>query len=188
MARKSESGESGESTPWVLSPDEVARKLHTLSDELALTPPQAGAVLQTSLDQLSNWRVVGDGPPFMKLGSGPKSPVRYRLGEIRKWLGERTFANTAMANVSRFGSLGNFLSTGEIQDFYLAAIDEAGDQWEFWESVERQLDIVEVKWLRMGDMLEGFRGQANRRYAEGEANDIGRETPIQQSPRKPRSF
>ncbi|MCY4753579.1 hypothetical protein [Pelomonas aquatica] len=164
---------SANDSPWLMSPEEVTRQLHTLSDELALTPPQTGAVLQTTTDQLANWRVTGEGPPFVKMGSGPKAQVRYPLGGVRKWRDERTFTNTSMANVSRFQSLGDFLSSGAIQDRYLVAIDEAGGLWDFWESVRRQLDIVEVRWMPMGDILDGFRQQANQRFAEAEADEIG---------------
>jgi hypothetical protein len=55
----------------------------------------------------------------------------------------------------------------------LVAIDEAGGLWDFWESVRRQLDIVEVRWMPMGDILDGFRQQANQRFAEAEADEIG---------------
>jgi len=164
---------SASDSPWLMSPEEVTRQLHTLSDELLLTPPQTGAVLQAATDQLANWRVTGEGPPFVKMGSGPKAQVRYPLGGVRKWRAERTFSNTSMANVSRFASLGGFLSSGSIQDFYLAAFDEAGGLWEFWESVRNELDIVEVRWMPMGDMLEGFRKQALQRHADAEAGGIG---------------
>ena len=156
-----------------MSPEEITRQLHSLSDELALTPPQTGAVLQTTTDQLANWRVTGKGPPFVKIGGGPKAQVRYPLGGVRKWRDERTFTSTSMANVSRFDSRGDFLSRGGIQDRYLVAIDDAGGQWEFWESVRRQLEIVDVHWLPMGEILEGFRKQAHQRFAEAEAGDIG---------------
>src|ERR1035437_9770934 len=57
-------------------------------------------------------RAMGDGPPFMKLGDGEKSPVRYELGEYRKWKAAHTYKNTSQLNVSRFSGLADFLSTG----------------------------------------------------------------------------
>lgn len=179
---------TSDESPWIMSPEEITQRLHTLSDELSMTPPQTGAVLQTTTEQLSNWRITGEGPPFIKMGPSPKSPIRYLLGEVRKWRAERMFANTSMANVCRFGSLGDFLSAGGIQDCYLAAIDESGDQWDFWESVRRELDIVEVRWMRMEDMLEGFRRQANGRHAQAEGDDVGAGIPDPKTPRKPRPF
>jgi hypothetical protein len=93
------------------------------------------AGMQTSTDQLSTMREVGDGPPFIKLGDGAKAPVRYHLGKLRKWLEEHAFLNTAMAHVSRFATMGDFLSQGSIMDGFIAAVDVAGDLFDFWESV-----------------------------------------------------
>jgi hypothetical protein len=161
-----------------MSPDAIVQELGLRSGELLLTPPQAAAILQTSVDQLSTMREVGDGPPFTKLGEGAKSPVRYHLGKLREWIDSHTFINTAMANVSRFAGIGDFLSRGSIVDSFIAAIDAGGDVFEFWESVDSQRDIVEVRWMRMDDMLEALRGQANRRHAEAEAEELGGKGPI----------
>lgn len=35
---------------------------------------------------LQAWRAAGKGPRFVKLGTGPRAPVRYRLSELRRWL------------------------------------------------------------------------------------------------------
>ena len=71
-----------------MSSDAIVREIGIRSGELLLTPPQAAAILQTSVDQLSTMREVGDGPPFIKLGDGAKAPVRYHLGKLRKWIEE----------------------------------------------------------------------------------------------------
>jgi hypothetical protein len=158
---------------WILTAEQIVTGLHGLSDELKLTPPQTAVVLQTTVEQLGAWRISGDGPPFVKLGEGPKAPVRYRLGTLRTWEAANTFSNTSMASVCRFGSLGDFLSRGCIQDDYLAAVEAPDVLWEFWESVRREVDIVEVKWMRMDEMLNRFRTEGNRRHAEREAYDLG---------------
>ena len=109
-----------------MPPDVIVQELGIRSGDLLLTPPQMAAILQTSNDQRSTMREVGDGPPFTKLGDGPKAPVRYHLGKARKWIEDHTFLNTAMVNVSRFGMMGDFLSKGSIMDSFIAAIDQAG--------------------------------------------------------------
>ncbi|MDY0747924.1 hypothetical protein SNE35_25710 [Paucibacter sp. R3-3] len=155
----------------------IAQELGIRTGELLLTPAQVAEMLQTNTDQLSTMREVGDGPPFTKLGDGKKAPVRYHLGKLRDWIEGHTFQNTSMLNVSRFHSLADFLGKGTIMDSYAAAIDADGDAFEFWESVDSQRDIVEVRWMRMHDMLEAFRMQANRRFAEAEAKEIGEKGP-----------
>lgn len=157
--------------------DAIVQELGIRSGEILLTPPQAAAIMQTSTDQLSTMREVGDGPPFTKLGDGAKAPVRYHLGKLRKWIEGHTFENTSMQGVSRFRSFADFMSTGSIMDIYAAAIDAAGDAFEFWESVDSGRDIVEVRWMRMDDMLDSFRAQANRRHAEAEAGELGGKGP-----------
>lgn len=46
-----------------------------------------------STKTLSNWRVSGFGPPFVKIGRA----VRYPLDDLRRWLRARTVRNTAEA-------------------------------------------------------------------------------------------
>lgn len=161
----------------VMPPDLIVQELGIRSGELLLTPPQMAAILQTSTDQLSTMREVGDGPPFTKLGDGPKAPVRYHLGKARKWIDGHTFLNTAMVNVSRFATLGDFLSKGSIMDSFIVAMDPTGDVFEFWESVDSQRDIVEARWMRMDHLLEAFRNQGSRRGGEAEADALGGRVP-----------
>jgi hypothetical protein len=42
-----------------------------------LTPQWVGEDLGVSNTTLAHWRVAGCGPKFVKLGPGPKAPVRY---------------------------------------------------------------------------------------------------------------
>lgn len=35
---------------------------------------------------LAAWRSQGRGPPYVKLGDRPKSPVRYRRADLEKYL------------------------------------------------------------------------------------------------------
>ena len=151
----------------------IAHELGIRTGEILLTPAQTAEILQTTPDQLSTMREVGDGPPFTKLGNGLKAPVRYHLGKLREWIEKHTFENTSMLNASRFQSLGDFLAKGAITDSYIAAIDANGDAFEFWESVDSQRDIVEVRRMRMDDMLDAFRKQALKRHADADAGEIG---------------
>jgi hypothetical protein len=166
-------GEVKKSAPWVMSTEEIVYKIHTLSDEFEMTPPQLAAVLQTTEDQLKTMRETGDGPPFTKLGDGVKSPVRYQVGPYRDWRTRHTFKNTSEMNVSRFGSMADFLSTGAMDDTYIIAKDRQGRVWEFWESIRQQADIAEVVWQPMDQILEGFRNSAGARSADREADEIG---------------
>lgn len=154
-----------------MQPDAIVRELGIRSGDLLLTPPQAAAIMQTTIDQLSTMREVGDGPPFTKLGKGSKAPVRYHLGKLRQWIEGRTFSNTQQA-VSRFAGLADLLAKGRIDDVFAVAIDEQGDAFEFWESVDSQRDIVEVAWLTMGDLLDRFRRQAHLRSSELEGDEL----------------
>lgn len=169
-------GEVKKSAPWVMSPEEIVYKIHTLSDEFEMTPPQLAAVLQTTDDQLKTLRETGDGPPFTKLGDGIKSPVRYQVGPFREWRNRHTFKNTSELNVSRFGSMADFLSTGAMDDTYIIAKDSNGRVWEFWESIRQQAEITQVIWQPMDQILEGFRKGAGARMAEREVADIGVDT------------
>lgn len=165
-------GEAKKTASWVMSPEEIVYKVHTLSDDFEMTPPQLAAVLQSTEDQLKTMRETGDGPPFTKLGDGVKSPVRYPLGPFREWRNRHTFKNTSQLNVSRFGSMADFLSTGAMNDTYIVAKDRQGRVWEFWESIRQQADITEVVWQPMDQILEGFRKSARARSSDRQARDI----------------
>jgi hypothetical protein len=51
-----------------------------------LTPEQVADMLQVHPGTLENWRVRGEGPAFLKLGSKRRSPIRYRRQDIDDWL------------------------------------------------------------------------------------------------------
>ncbi|MBK6650653.1 MAG: hypothetical protein IPG42_13740 [Betaproteobacteria bacterium] len=155
-----------------MAPEEIVSKIHTLSDEFELSPPQLAAVMQTTEDQLKTMRENGDGPPFGKLGGGVKSPVRYQLGTYREWRKRHTYNNTSEINVSRFSGMADFLSTGAMDDMYIVAKDSAGFQWEFWEGIRKQADIDHVMWLPMDVILEGFRKGAGARWSEKNAEEL----------------
>jgi predicted DNA-binding transcriptional regulator AlpA len=51
-----------------------------------LTPEQVAEMLQVHPGTLENWRVKGEGPPFVKLGGKRRSPVRYRRKDVEDWI------------------------------------------------------------------------------------------------------
>lgn len=57
------------------------------TDDPLLAEVSAGDVLGgISPKTLQAWRASGRGPRFVKLGTGPRAPVRYRLSELHRWL------------------------------------------------------------------------------------------------------
>jgi predicted DNA-binding transcriptional regulator AlpA len=63
------------------------------ADDELLTIEEAAAYVGLSPATLNNWRTgvrgVRGGPPWIPLHDGPKSPVRYRVGDVRAWLASR---------------------------------------------------------------------------------------------------
>lgn len=45
-----------------------------------------------SANRLRQWRVESRGPSFIKLGQGPKAPVRYRLEDIEEFEKDNYFS------------------------------------------------------------------------------------------------
>jgi hypothetical protein len=47
-----------------------------------LTEKQVSAITSIPMGTLRRWRCVGDGPPFIKMGNGPKARVKYDAVDI----------------------------------------------------------------------------------------------------------
>lgn len=47
-----------------------------------LTENEAAERLNFSIRTLQKWRHNGQGPAYIKLGDGPKAPVRYRIQDL----------------------------------------------------------------------------------------------------------
>jgi hypothetical protein len=164
----------------VMSGEQIVRDMHELSDETLLTPEQMASVMQATSETLKNMRATGDGPVFVKLGGGTKSPVRYPVGEYRKWRAAHTYKNTSQLSVSRFGGMADFLSNGMGGDEFIVAKDADGIQWDFWEAIKAKADIVDVQWKTMDEILDGFRHGAQARFARREKQEfeeIGKNAP-----------
>lgn len=63
-------------------------KLAPDSDEL-FNPKEVAAILRVHYVTLSKLRGRGDGPAFIKLGSGIRAPVRYRSSDIYNYLNRK---------------------------------------------------------------------------------------------------
>ena len=59
------------------------------SDEL-LTTREAAALCRMSKITLEMWRPKRKGPPFIKLGDGPRAAVRYSRSKLNEWLATRS--------------------------------------------------------------------------------------------------
>jgi predicted DNA-binding transcriptional regulator AlpA len=56
-----------------------------------LTPEVLAEYLGVPVGVLANWRYMGTGPRFIKLGA---KTVRYRESEVEDWLNKQTRAQT----------------------------------------------------------------------------------------------
>jgi len=64
-----------------------------------MTPKEAAAFLRLSVLTLSDLRVKGGSPRYVKTGR----LVRYRLKDLEAWIDSRTFGNTAEAKAEGVG-------------------------------------------------------------------------------------
>jgi predicted DNA-binding transcriptional regulator AlpA len=62
-----------------------------MSTIVLLTPRETAKHLRCSERKLERHRLVGDGPPFVKIGAA----IRYPLSELEKWLAERIQRSTS---------------------------------------------------------------------------------------------
>lgn len=51
-------------------------------DQHLITPAQLALRWGLSLHTLSQWRVAGTGPKFIRLGDGERPRIRYRMSDI----------------------------------------------------------------------------------------------------------
>lgn len=72
-----------------------------------LSNEQAARILGVKKNTLEIWRHKGKGPPFIKLGEHPSSPIRYQRSRVIAWVEARTFSSTSAATVSQRAQLHN---------------------------------------------------------------------------------
>jgi len=156
------------------SADEMAflAQADALPNELDLDPEQAAIILSVDTDWLRKKRQgsEGAGPPFRTLGDGEKAPVRYPLGELRKWRDERLYGNTRSArDGSRFRSFSAFMASANLND-----------EWPFVEIDGRpvdalsidQADPAQVEMMTMDVYLERVRTSARTSAHEAEIEKL----------------
>jgi hypothetical protein len=56
-----------------------------VSNESFLSEIDVAQRLGLSVKALQGWRARRVGPPFLKLGAGPRARVRYRLADLLAW-------------------------------------------------------------------------------------------------------
>lgn len=67
---------------------------------ILLSSAHAAERLNLRPQSLRRWRLVGCGPPYIRLG-GPQGRVAYRVSDIERWLDERQFTSTSAETVER---------------------------------------------------------------------------------------
>jgi hypothetical protein len=60
----------------------TSKRTQQLMSMQLLTEKHVSAITAVPMGTLRRWRCVGDGPPFIKMGSGPKARVRYDAIDI----------------------------------------------------------------------------------------------------------
>ena len=59
-----------------------------VEQEILLSPRDVSDLLNVDTNTLYKWRAERKGPPFYKLGSGDRAPVRYRKSEVLRFLAD----------------------------------------------------------------------------------------------------
>lgn len=71
-----------------------ATHAQTLPDGTLMNTEDVARYTGLSVPTLERLRGTGDGPPYLKLGSGRTSPVRYAKADVDAWLASKRRTNT----------------------------------------------------------------------------------------------
>lgn len=82
--------------------DPVILNLDKLPADKLLTEKHLAFLLEVSVSKLQKDRVAGNPPPFVKV----RGAVRYRIGDYRAYIRERTVSSTTHANTIDFAGIG----------------------------------------------------------------------------------
>ena len=74
---------------------------HSWEQDKLVRTAEAARLLGVRPNTLKIWRFRGTGPVYHRLGTGPTSPVGYKLGDLAAWLEERRFDSTAAESAAR---------------------------------------------------------------------------------------
>ncbi len=66
----------------------LAKRIATIVTTELLNEKEVSKILKTPMGTLRRWRCTGEGPVFIKLGSGPKAAVRYHPLDIELFVDE----------------------------------------------------------------------------------------------------
>lgn len=167
---------------WVLSAETLLTRLHELSEDIMLSPPQAAIILQVDEDWLKNQRQKQSNPtteedeqplPYCKMGEGRNAAVRYRLGDVRKHLASRRIINTHGGRVCSFLSFADFMYRARIEDAWLFAMPEKSHRpMDVFDALKNNVDFDETFWLTLGEYLDAMRDAVVKK----DADDVGSET------------
>jgi hypothetical protein len=84
-------GVSPNSDAWMQRLRDYLRAPTPMSTIVLLTPRETAKHLRCTERTLERHRLIGDGPPFVKIGA----LVRYPLSELEKWLADRLRLSTS---------------------------------------------------------------------------------------------
>ena len=70
----------------------------TIEAEL-LDESQASEVLTLKIRTLQNWRTLGQGPAYIKLGTGIRAAVRYKRSELARFISAGEVTSTSAHSV-----------------------------------------------------------------------------------------
>jgi hypothetical protein len=79
---------SAEQIEKLLKAEKGAPETHIPEGRRLLTQAQVSEWIGIPITTLGNWRSVGSGPVYIKLGDGQNAPVRYDAKDIEKYLVE----------------------------------------------------------------------------------------------------
>lgn len=148
----------------VMSPDAINANILN-PDDYWLPPRAAAAILSVSEKWLANAREGRsgiEGPPFIKMGSGRTSPVRYNLGALKKWL--RQFPEMVdlagrKSAICSFADFQGLVGTGlrAIEERWLFAIDD-GKPVDFFQALKEGLvenkPATRYRWLTLATWIQ----------------------------------
>jgi hypothetical protein len=108
--------------------DPVILNLDKLPADKLLTEKHLAFLLDVSLSKLQKDRVAGNPPPYVKV----RGAVRYRIGDYRTFVRERTFKSTAHADATYFAGMEGGTPYARIGSII----------YDFIESLDREIDEV----------------------------------------------
>ena len=73
----------------------MTEKEVTALHNILMTEKEVATRLNISVKAAQDWRCSGKGPPYVKLGTGPKAAVRYRCSDIEEFICANVVTSTS---------------------------------------------------------------------------------------------